>query len=128
MLPCMRRTFTDSRMGKRPRRTRATWLEDVRRWRESGQTAVEYAREHGLHAGTLMVWGSKLRSEVATTSRGRRAHAGFLPVRVAEPTRSAATEGGQLEVVLRNGRRVLVKGTFGAEHLARLLEIAEGGA
>jgi hypothetical protein len=128
MLPRMRKTFTDSRMGKRPRRSRATWLEDVRRWRESGQTAVEYAGEHGLHAGTLMVWGSKLRGEVMAIASRRHSRTGFLPVRVAEPTRPAGDAGGQLEVVLRNGRRVVVSGDFGAQRLARLLEIAEGGA
>lgn len=75
-----------------------------------------------------MVWGSKLRSEVAAASSGRRVHAGFLPVRVAEATRATVAAGGRLEVVLRNGRRVLVSGEFGSEQLARLLEIAEGGA
>jgi hypothetical protein len=124
----MARTFTDNRMGKRPRRSRATWLEDVRRWRESGQTAVEYAREHDLHAGTLMVWGSKLRGEVVAAVSRRHSRMGFLPVRMAESTRTAAAAGGQLEVVLCNGRRVLVSGEFGAERLARLLEIVDGDA
>lgn len=98
------------------------------RWRESGQSAAEYARERDLHAGTLMVWGSKLRGEVVAAASRRHSRTGFLPVRVAEPMRAATTAGGQLEVVLRNGRRVLVSGEFGAERLARLLEIAEGGA
>lgn len=97
-------------------------------WRESGQSAAEYARQRDLHAGTLMVWGSKLRSEVPAASGGRPAHAGFLPLRVSEPARAAVAAGGQFEVVLRNGRRVLVSGEFGAERLARLLEIAEGDA
>lgn len=114
-------------MGKRPRRSRAAWLEDVRRWRESGQSATDYAREHHLHARTLTVWGSKLRVEVPPGAVGRRSRSGFLPVRVAAPTWAAAT-GGQLEVLLRNGRRVVVSGEFGAERLARLLDIAEGGA
>src|SRR5688572_24564219 len=124
----MRKAFTGSRLSKRPRRSRAAWLEDVRRWRQSGQSAAEYARRRDLHAGTLMVWGSKLRSEVAGASGGQPAQTGFLPVRVAEPARDTVVAGGQLEVVLRNGRRVLVSGEFGAERLARLLEIAEGGA
>lgn len=127
MLPCMRRTYTGSQMGKRPRRSRAAWLEDVRRWRESGQSATDYAREHHLHAGTLTVWGSKLRVEVPPGDVSHRSGAGFLAVRVAEPTAAGAT-GGQCEIVLRNGRRVLVSGELGAERLARLLDIAEGGA
>jgi transposase-like protein len=129
MLPCMGKTSTVSRIGKRPRRSRAAWLEDVKRWRESGQSAAEYAREHDLHAGTLMAWGSKLRVELPTQTLGRHAPAGFLPVRVAQPTgATTVATGGQLEVVLRNGRRVLVSGEFGVERLARLLDVAEGGA
>jgi hypothetical protein len=103
-------------------------LEDVKRWRESGQSATEYARDHDLHAGTLMVWGSKLRVEVPTQTVGHHSRAGFLPVRVARRTAATVATGGQLEVVLRNGRRVLVSGEFGAEGLARLLDIAEGGS
>jgi hypothetical protein len=40
----------------------------------------------------------------------------------------ARQEGGELEVVLRNGRRVVVRGDFGSDTLKRLLELAEGGA
>ena len=76
-----------------------------------------------------MVWGSKLRGEVATVPGGRPTERGFLPVRVTERAMAAVAANGQLEVVLRNGRRVLVSGEFGApERLARLLEIAEGDA
>lgn len=75
-----------------------------------------------------MVWGSKLRGEVATVAGGRSTDTEFLPVRVTDRARDTVAADGQLEVVLRNGRRVLVSGEFGAERLARLLEIAEGGA
>jgi len=105
------------------------WLEEVKRWRQSGQSAVEYASQHGLHAGTLVGWSSKLRSEApAGAANGGREHEAFLPVRVAEPIATTAAAGDSIEVVLCNGRRVLVRGEFGAEHLARLLDIAEGGA
>jgi len=105
------------------------WLEEVKRWRQSGQSAVEYASQHGLHAGTLVGWSSKLRSEApAGAAKGGREHEAFLPVRVAEPIATTAAAGDSFEVVLCNGRRVLVRGEFGAEHLARLLDIAEGGA
>jgi hypothetical protein len=105
-------------------------LEEVQRWRQSGQSAADYARQRGLHAGTLMVWGSKLRGElVVVAPSAKPSRVGFLPVHVAEPTEAgSATGNGQIEVVLRNGRRVLVSGDFGGERLARLLDIAEGGA
>ena len=130
MLPGMRETFTSRRRSQRPRRSRAAWLEEVQRWRQSGQSAADYARQRGLHAGTLMVWGSKLRGELAVVGPSARpSRVGFLPVHVSEPLGAgSAASSGQLEVVLRNGRRVVVSGDFGAERLARLLDIAEGGA
>ena len=53
---------------------------------------------------------------------------GVSSVRVVEPSGDAVAAGGKLEVVLRNGRRVMVSGEFGAERLARLLDVVEGGA
>ena len=75
-----------------------------------------------------MVWGSKLRGEVSAASGSQPARSEFLPVRVVEPSGDAVAAGGKLEVVLRNGRRVMVSGEFGAERLARLLDVVEGGA
>jgi hypothetical protein len=55
--------------------------------------------------------------------------AGFLPVRVvgAQARTDAQRESAELEVVLRNGRRVVVRGDVGSETLRRLLDLAEGG-
>jgi hypothetical protein len=130
MLAGMKEHFSGSRPGKRPRRSKAAWVEEVVRWRQSEQSASEYAREHGLHAGTLTVWGSKLRGEQTPKRRAARGQAaGFLPVRVVEAAQpSLAVERGRFEVVLRNGRRVVVSGEFGSEALTRLLDIAEGSA
>lgn len=126
----MRETITSRRGSKRARRSRAAWVEEVQRWRQTGQSATEYARHRGLHAGTLMVWGSKLRGELAVTGPSSKpSRAGFLPVQVAEPMEAgSAGLSAQFEVVLLNGRRVLVSGDFGAERLARVLDIVEGGA
>jgi len=70
--------------GKGSRRSKGTWLEIVQRWRRSGQTAEAYAQRHGLHAGTLAVGGSKLRSELAAAREpvSGGSGSGFLPVRV----------------------------------------------
>jgi transposase len=127
----MKETFSGGRLGKRPRRSKAAWLEIVQSWRRSGQTAGQYAQRHGLHAGTLAVWGTKLRSELtaATEPVSEGTVAGFLPVRVvgAQARTDAQRESAELEVVLRNGRRVLVRGDVGSDTLRRLLDLAEGG-
>jgi transposase len=128
----MRETFSGGTSGKRPRRSKAAWLEIVQRWRRSGQTAGQYAQRHGLHAGTLAVWGAKLRNELAAATEpvSEGAVARFLPVRVlgAQSRTDAQRESAELEVVLRNGRRVLVRGDVGSDTLRRLLDLAEGGA
>lgn len=114
---------------KRPSRTQAEWIEEVRRWRKSGLTATEYGAKHDVHPGTLMVWGSKLREVVPLAGRRRQRGAGmFLPVRATSGERPpVSTAEAGVEVVLRNGRRVRVGGDFQAEVLARVLDVAEGG-
>lgn len=132
ILSCMRETLSGSTSGKSPRRSKAAWLEIVQRWRRSGQTAGEYAQRHGLHAGTLAVWGTKLRSELRAAPEpvSGGSVSGFLPVRVVgAPERTdVLRERAELEVVLRNGRRVVVRGDVGSDTLRRLLDLAEGGA
>src|SRR5690606_41912331 len=58
-----------ARGRKRPSRTRAEWIEEIRRWRKSRQTAAEYGAEHDVHPGTLVFWGSKLRDVVPIAPR-----------------------------------------------------------
>lgn len=132
ILWCMRETISEGTWGKGPRRSKAAWLEIVQRWRRSGQTAGEYARRHGLHAGTLAAWGSKLRGELAAVREpvGGDSGSAFLPVRVVgrQARADAPRHGGELEVILRNGRRVVVRGDVGSDLLRKLLELAEGGA
>lgn len=53
---------------------------------ERGATVSEVAGRLGVRAGTLSWWLWKLRREAP--KRGRRRHAEFLPVVVAEPSRS----------------------------------------
>jgi predicted ester cyclase len=119
-------TMKSAQRIRRSRRSRAEWVEEVERWRGSGKSAVEYAAEHGLHAGTLAAWGSKVRDEVRALPR-RRGMPAFIPVRMsATPVQPAGA--GEFEIVLGNGRRVRVKGEFQSEQLTRLLEIAERGA
>ena len=131
----MQDTAKSGRLKKRARRSRAEWIEELGRWRESGLGVAEYARERGLHAGTLAGWASKVRDSVVAprASNGQRSSL-FVPVHVAAAAATeraagkAGADGGQLEVVLRNGRSVRVSGKFDGEAVARLLMIAEGAA
>lgn len=125
MLAAMQQSTKENRVSKRPRRTRSEWVEEVGRWRRSGQSAAEYAAQHGLHPGTLVVWGGKIGKE-ATVSTARATR--FLPVRVSSGARETSTaERGEIEVVLVNGRCVRVRGEVPCEVVARMLDAAEGG-
>jgi len=129
---CMQTTQTDRR-SKRPARSRADWLEEVKRWRQSGQRAGAYARAHGIHPGKLACWGSLLRAEVAAAlgPKAGRISATFVPVRItAKPkaSKSSAEQaaGGEFEVVLTNGRRVRFTGAYSVSALGRVLDAVEG--
>jgi len=120
----MQEVGRNGRSRKRPRRGRAEWLEEVRRWRESGESAEAYAKKHDLHAGTLAGWSSKLK-----TRRRQQAGTAFVPVRVVERPAMAPVkvETSEIEVVLLNGRRVRISGNFESDTVARILAVVEGG-
>lgn len=131
----MQTTTQVDRRGKRPARSRAAWLEEVKKWRKSGQRAEAYAGAHGLHPGTLAYWASRLRDDLGpkTAPKLVGASPAFVSVRVASRTqRRKETEQpsieGEFEVALTNGRRVRLAGSFGVESLVRLLAVVEGGA
>jgi transposase-like protein len=122
---------------RRPRRTRAQWLEAVNQWRASEQSVNDYTRTHDLHPGTFAVWASRFRNG-ADSKPAREITKGtsattFLPVRVSGATRQCevfsemSIEGG-FEVVLTIGRRVRVAGNFHPQVLAQLIAVVEGGA
>ena len=128
MLAVMQQTWKENRAVKRPRRSKSEWVEEVGLWRRSGQSAVEYASEHGLHPGTLAVWGSRIgHVEAPKTGASRSGKVRFLPVRVAEGPCAEAAPRGEVEVLLLNGRCVRIRGEFQNEAVARLLDLAERG-
>jgi len=131
----MQTTTQVDRRGKRPARSRTTWLEEVKKWRSSGQRAEAYARAHGLHPGTLAFWASRLKHEldVKSGTTAGRVRPAFLPVRVTGRSRktkvdSAQAIDGEFEVVLTNGRRIRLSGAYPTHALSRLLAVVEGGA
>ena len=82
-----------------------------------------------MHPGTLAVWGSRVgRTAADEKLRVMPEAVRFLPVRVAQDSAAEFPAGpGEIEVVLTNGRRVRIRGTFQSEQVARLLDIAERG-
>jgi hypothetical protein len=110
-------------------------MEEVKRWRTSGQPAQAYARARGLNAGTLMVWASRLRHELGaqTTAKTGKVSSLFLPVEVSSKSKkckadSDQTIDGEFEVVLTNGRRIRFAGACPTHTLGRLLDLVERGA
>ncbi len=110
---------------KRARRSRADWVEEVKRYRASGQRAAEYAASRGLHVGTLCGWASKLGKGLEAERQLPR----FVPVQVDGGGASSAysKRPAEVEVTLRNGWRVRVAGELPAEGLVELLVLLEGG-
>lgn len=131
----MHETATDGRAEKRARRKRADWIPEVHRWRASGQGADEYAAAHGLHPRTLAWWARQLEKGDKTEQPkvARREHpANFLPVKITDSgvagvPAPAHGGGGEVEVVLLNGRRVRVGSEFQLDALVRLLNAVEAG-
>lgn len=126
----MSETATGDRVEKRARRKRADWIPEVQRWRASGQDAERYAAAHRLHPRTLVWWARQLESNGTKQGPGKPTSK-FLPARLTAaraPSVVAATpERSDVEVVLRNGRRVLVGRDIELDALARLLDAVETG-
>lgn len=112
------------------RRSRAEWTSEVIRWRGSGLSAAEYAKQRGLNRGTLLWWSRKVGrsdAEQPTMPRAAAAPVTFVPVRVREEPLEATSLGqGSIEVILCNGRRVRIAGAVDGGTLARVLDAAEG--
>lgn len=111
----MARTETDSRVElvvKRRRWSVGDAEVVLSAWQEAGGSLSAFGRKHGVDPWRLMRWRRRL---------GKRAAIRFSRVKVVGP-RAATTwqgDGGGVELVLRDGRRVVVQPGFDA----RLLEV-----
>ena len=98
-------------------------------WKSSGLSLRLYSEEHGLKAGTLGYWNSRLKAQAAdaqTSSAGPEAAATFLAVHVAEPAVSVPEPGDdRIELVLKGGSILRVGRGFDAVTLDRLLDVVE---
>ncbi|AUX31277.1 uncharacterized protein SOCE836_034060 [Sorangium cellulosum] len=95
--------------------TEAKWADRVRAWRESGESAEEFARSRGFAASTLHGWSSRL-------SRAERPR--FLRL---VPKAPAAMSAPEL-VVEVGGARVRVVAGFDPTLLAEVVRALGGAA
>ena len=101
----------------------------VEAWRRSGQPLSRFAAAQGVKAARLARWASRLEKRGVGT-RGRGSAAGparlklhFHPVELVG--NATALQGGAIEVVLLDGRRVRVAAGFADDDLERVLRVLE---
>jgi hypothetical protein len=100
---------------KRPRRRGEAIQQLIREYEASGQSRVEFCRDHGVTKSTLDRYLSKRRAAASVS--------GLVPVEITTPT--GAPSGRALVVVLSRGRKVEVNVGFDAATLARLVAVLE---
>lgn len=129
----MKTSQTRRAREKAQKRSRAEWLEEVSRWRASGEDAVCYSTRHGLNPRTLTWWASQLRDELRRPSTSAPV-APRLFVAVRESSRPETTSlsptsvptASSIEIALVNGLRLRVIGEVSTVMLARVLDVAQG--
>ncbi|WP_404379665.1 IS66-like element accessory protein TnpA [Caenispirillum salinarum] len=110
--------------GSQPPARRRTWPRAdkermVREVAESGLSVAAVARRNGVHPCVLGRWCRKTAP----------AAPGFLPVQVTAPEEAAARvpeEPSPVEIVLTNGRRLIVPATIAPPRLRTLVAALEG--
>jgi hypothetical protein len=88
-------------------------------WEASGRSLASFAREWGINRARLSRWRQLLADRAASTSPS----ATFHPVHVLAAEDGPTAAG--LELVLANGRRIIVPRGFDEGTLERLLRLAE---
>jgi hypothetical protein len=108
---------------KRTRASREEWVRRVAEWRASGETAESFATARGWSARTLSWWASVgHRKQQATPAPPPLS---FVEVTARRPERAERSVMA-VEVCLRNGRRVRVRGDVDVDRLRALLVALEG--
>jgi len=97
-----------------PRESRQEWAKRVASWRRSGETAQAFAARHGWNSSTLRWWSSE----------GRRARGDGVAFVEVTPTRPVFAKPF-IDVILRNGRRLRVRGDADPEMIASLARALE---
>jgi hypothetical protein len=102
-------------MNKRSEKAWTKWRRLVSEQARSGQTVKAFCRDRGLCRPYFFVWKKRLEEG---------APAKFLEVQVTEHGPSAPADSS-VEIRLRNGRSLMVRPGFDAEHLRALLAVVE---
>lgn len=102
-------------MTKRSKKAWTKWRRLVSEQTRSGQTVTAFCREHGLSRPYFSAWKKKLQKSATTT---------FLEVQVTERAPSTFSDGS-VEIRLQNGRSLMVRPGFDAEHVRALLAVVE---
>ena len=92
----------------------AKWRKLVSEQARSGQTVTAFCRERGLCRPYFFVWKKRLCKSAAK----------FLEVQAAEPM-ATVPDGSRIEIRLQNGRSLMVRPGFEAEHVRALLAVVE---
>ena len=93
-----------------------------------GLTFRELAERTGVPAGTLTFWAWKLRKESRSSQSCAATGSGSQFVELvpsAEVERIRVERGGEIEVVLPNGRRLIVGEGFDEERFVRVVKALE---
>ena len=99
-------------MTKRTQKAWTKWRRLIREHARSGQTARAFCRDRGLCRPYFFTWKKRLQEDT---------QAKFLEVQVTE----SAPTGDAVEIRLQNGRSLMVRPGFDAEHVRALLTVAE---
>lgn len=89
-----------------------------------GLTFRELSEQTGIPVGTLAFWAWKLRQGSGRAQAKARRGEGFVEL-VATGEQDANDGAGSIEVVLSNGRRVLVHGEFDEARVLRMVQALE---
>jgi transposase-like protein len=102
-------------MIKRSKKAWIKWQRLVSEQARSGQSVKAFCGEHGLCRPYFFVWKKRLAEDTSTK---------FLEVQVAGHG-SRMPGDSSVEIRLRNGRSLMVRPGFDAEHVRALLVVVE---
>ena len=85
-----------------------------------GASVSAVAQRHGMHPSQLFAWRKAARDGRLVEESGVE----FAPVVIA-PERAAMSAPGRMEIVLSNGRRVIVDSTVRAAALSRVIKVLD---
>jgi transposase-like protein len=102
-------------MTKRSKKAWTKWRRLVSEQGRSGQSVKAFCREHGLCRPYFFVWKKRVQERPPTK---------FLEVQVTGRVASPPGDTG-VEIRLQNGRSLVVRPGFDAEHVRALLALAE---